>query len=152
MAAGVIDEGTAQAAQKAFVDGTDAALLCADGCKTDNICVMHLQEYDYVLVQAFPKNVTQTMISRANMAGVMLEICLLVLFAVYVIYMLFRAAGRRKELEVENKLRGDVLRGVNILFASRYMIVDLESDGYAYLTGVGTLNTRIPMEGVTAKS
>ncbi len=150
--AGMIDEGTAEAARKAFADGTDSAFLCADGCKTDNICVMHLKGYDYVLVQAFPKNVTQTMISRANMAGVMLEICLLVLFAIYVIYMLFRAAGRRKELEVENKLRGDVLRGVNILFASRYLIVDLENDSYAYLTGVGPSNARIPMEGVYSET
>ncbi len=149
---GVIDEKTAAAAQKAFADGTDTAFLCEDGCKTDNICVMHLKEYDYVLVQAFPKNVTQTMISRANMAGVMLEICLLVLFAVYVIYMLLRAAGRRKELEVENKLRGDVLRGVNILFASRYLIVDLENDSYSYLTGVGPSNARIPMEGVYSEA
>ena len=149
---GVIDEKTAAAAQKAFADGTDTAFLCEDGCKTDNICVVHLKEYDYVLVQAFPKNVTQTMISRANMAGVMLEICLLVLFAVYVIYMLLRAAGRRKELEVENKLRGDVLRGVNILFASRYLIVDLENDSYSYLTGVGPSNARIPMEGVYSEA
>ena len=149
---GVIDEKTAAAAQKAFADGTDTAFLCEDGCKTDNICVMHLKEYDYVLVQAFPKNVTQTMISRANMAGVMLEICLLVLFAVYVIYMLLRAAGRRKELEVENKLRGDVLRGVNILFASRYLIVDLENDSYSYLTGVGPTNARSPMEGDSSEA
>ncbi len=149
---GVIDEKTAAAARKAFADGTDTAFLCEDGCKTDNICVMHLKGYDYVLVQAFPKNVTQTMISRANMAGVMLEICLLVLFAVYVIYMLLRAAGRRKELEVENKLRGDVLRGVNILFASRYLVVDLENDSYAYLSGVGPLNNRIPMAGVYSET
>ena len=145
---GVIDEGTAEAARKAFEDGTDTALLCADGCKTDNLCVMHLQGYDYVLVQAFPKNVTQSMVNRANMAGVLLEICLLVLFVIYVVYLIVRAARRRKELEAENRIKGDVLRGVNILFASRYFIADMEKDSYAYLTGVGPLNTRIPMEGV----
>lgn len=147
-AEGMIDEETAATAQRAFEDGTDTALLCAEGCKTDNLCVMHLQGYDYVLVQAFPKNVTQTMIDRANMAGIILEICLLVLFVIYVVYMLFRAALRRKDLEVENELRGDVLRGVNILFASRYMIVDLEQDSYAYLAGVGPINAAIPAEGV----
>jgi len=145
---GVIDEKTAAAAQKAVDEGTDTALLCAEGCKTDNICVMHLQGYDYVLVQAFPKSVTQTMINRANMAGILLEICLLVVFVIYILVMLFRASLRRKDLEAENRLRGDVLRGVNILFDSRYMIVDLEEDSYAYLSGAGPINTDIPMEGV----
>ena len=145
---GVIDEETARAARSAFADGTDTALLCADGCKTDNLCVMHLRGYDYVLVQAFPKNVTQTMIGRANMAGIILEICLLALFVIYIAFLVLSAARRRKELELENQIKGDVLRGVNILFASRYLLVDLENDRYAYLAGTRSLNNRIPMEGV----
>ncbi len=145
---GVIDEETARAARSAFADGTDKALLCADGCKTDNLCVMHLPGYDYVLVQAFPKNVTQAMIDRANMAGIILEICLLVLFVVYIAFLVLRATRRRKELELENQIKGDVLRGVNILFSSRYLLVDLENDRYAYLAGARSLNNRIPMEGV----
>ena len=118
--AGVIDEGTAEAARKAFEDGTDTALLCEDCSKTDNLCVMHLQGYDYVLVQAFPKNVTQSMVRRANMAGVMLEICLLVLFVIYVVYLIVRAAGRRKALETPKTKRAPGRRGCKILFASLY--------------------------------
>ena len=76
--ANVIDAETAQTAQTVFTEGGRASLLCGKGCKTDNLCVMGLSGYDYVLVQAFPKNVTQSMVSRANMAGVLLEICLLV--------------------------------------------------------------------------
>ncbi len=152
MQAGVIDGKTAQKAQTAFTDGSNAALLCSKGCKTDNLCVMHLPGYDYVLVQAFPKNVTQSMVDRANIAGVGLEICLLILFLFYVAALIIHARKRRVELETENKTINDVLRGMNILFASRYFIADLDKDRYAYLAGIGPLNISIPMEGIYSEA
>ena len=147
MKSGTIDAETAERAKSALQDGTDTALLCSEGCRTDNLCVMHLPEYGYVLVQAFPKNVTQTMVNRANRTGVVLEICLLLLFLIYLAFLIFRAGRQRKELETENKAIGDVLRGVNILFASRYLMVDLKNDHYSYMAGIGPLNASIPMEG-----
>ncbi len=149
---GVIDGKTAETAQTAFAENRNAALLCSKGCKTDNLCVMHLPGYDYVLVQAFPKNITQTMVRRANMAGVGLEICLIVLFLSYIAVLVIHAGRRRKELETENKTINDVLRGMNILFASRYFIADLEKDRYVYLAGIGPLNISIPMEGVYSEA
>ncbi len=145
---GVIDSRTAEMARSAFVDGGEAALLCGEGCKTDNLCVMHLAEHDYVLVQAFPKDVTQTMVNRANMAGVILEICLLILFVIYIAFLVIRTGKQRKKLEKENKMVNDVLRGTNIIFFSRYLVVDLEKDHYSYMAGIGPFNTNIPMEGV----
>lgn len=144
----IIDKKTAKEAQAVFTNGGEASLLCHKDCKTDNLCVMHLTDYDYVLVQAFPKNITQTMINRANKTGVLLEICLLVIFVLYIAFLIVSAGRRRKLLEIENKMIGDVLRGVNILFSSRYLIVDLENDHYSYMAGIGPLNTSIPMEGV----
>lgn len=145
---GVIDEETAGTARTVFREGGEVALLCEEGCKTDNICVVDLPGHEYVLVQAFPKNITQGMVKRANMAGVMLEICLLILFVIYIAFLVVRAGRRRKELEAENKFISDVLRGVNILFSSRYLVVDLENDRYSYLAGARPLNVSIPMEGV----
>ncbi len=145
---GVIDDGTARTARELFAGEGEAALLCREGCKTDNLCVMHLPGYDYVLLQAFPKTITQAMIKRANMAGVRLEICLLILFVIYVGFLLIVGRRRQKKLEMENKLINDVLRGINIIFSSRYLTVDLESDRYSYMAGIGPLNTSIPMEGV----
>ena len=145
---GVIDNKTAETARAAFEDGTNAALLCSKKCKTDNLCVMHLPGYDYVLVQAFPKNITQTMVKRANFAGIILEICLIVLFVIYIAFLVIRAGKQRKKLEAENKFIGDVLQGVNILFSSRYLIVNLENNHYSYITGDRTMNNNIPMEGL----
>ncbi len=144
---GVIDEGTGKSARAIFEDGGEAALLCGDGSRTDNLSVMQLSGYDYVLVQTFPKNVTQRMVKNANKAGVMLECCLLVLFVIYIVFLVMRSRKNREELEAENKFIGDVLRGVNILFSSRYLVVDLEQDRYSYLAGAGQLNGRVPMDG-----
>ncbi len=144
----VIDPETAQAAQAVFRDGGHTTLLCPDGFKTDNLCVIHLPRYNYVLVQAFPKNVTQAMITRANMAGVTLEICLLTLFSIYIAFLVIRTGRQRKKLETENQMINDVLRGINIIFSSRYLMVDLENNTYSYMAGTGPINTSIPMEGI----
>ncbi len=144
---GVIDGGTAKAARRVFTDGGEAALLCSEGCKIDNLSVIDLPDYDFVLVQAFPKNVTQSMVTRANMAGVMLEICLLVMFLIYIAFLIVRAKRQRKALETENKMISDVLRGMNMIFSSRYLMINLATNYYSYIAGSGPLNPSIPMEG-----
>ncbi|MCI9485641.1 MAG: response regulator [Lachnospiraceae bacterium] len=144
---GVIDGETEERARTVFTDGGEIALLCGKGCKTDNLCVVDLPAHEYVLVQAFPQNVTQAMVRRANMAGVRLEICLLALFVVYIAFLVIRGNRQRKKLEAENKLVNDVLRGMNIIFSSRYLMVDLEKDHCSYMGGIGPLNTGIPMTG-----
>lgn len=145
---GVIDAGTAKASQAVFTDGGEVALLCGKGCKTDNLCVIDLPEYKYVLVQAFPKDVTQSMVNRADMAGIKLEICLLVMFLIYIAFLIVRAGRQRKVLETENKMINDVLRGMNIIFSSRYLMINLETNRYAYIAGSGPMNADIPLEGV----
>ncbi len=145
---GVIDKEAAGKAWAVFTDGGEAALLCEEGCQTDNICVVDLSGHPYVLVQAFPQNITQDMVKRANMAGVMLEVCLLGLFLLYVAFLVIREGRQRKILERENQFINDVLRGVNILFSSRYLMANLDENRYSYLSGAGSLNDDIPLEGV----
>lgn len=143
----IIDARTADRARIMFADGSEGALLCSKDSETDNLCVTHLSGYDFVLVQTFPKNITQAMVNRANMAGVRLEISLLVLFVINLAFLAVRAGRQRKKLEEENKIINDVLRGMNIIFSSRYLMADLEKDHYSYIAGIGPLNTSIPMEG-----
>lgn len=144
----IIDEETAEKAKDAFAAGGETVLLCSTGCQTDNLCVMHLKSYDYVLVQAFPKDITQSMVNRANKAGVMLEISLLVLFVMYIAFLVVRSRRQQNLLKRENKIISDILRGMNILFASRYLMVDLENDSYSYAEGIGKPNDRVPASGV----
>ncbi len=103
---GMIDEITADSVEEVFKNGGKGAFVCAPGCKTDNICVTYLPENDFVLVQTFPKSVTQSMTEAENLVGIQLESALMVLFAIYIVSLVVRARREKKRLELENRERG----------------------------------------------
>lgn len=130
----VIDRKAAQGAKKIFAKGGRGALICDGNSKTDNICVTYLPENEYVLVQTFPKNVTQRMLQEANRTGIWLESILIGLFILYIVILLIRARQEKRLLKRENREMGYIINGVNILF-SRFGMVDFETDTYQYLAG-----------------
>ncbi|MCM1171484.1 MAG: response regulator [Clostridium sp.] len=134
LAEGMIDKDVADQAHEIFDNGGTGAFACADSDETDNLCVTYLPHNNYVLVQTFPKNVTQRMTNAANLVGIRLEIMLIVLFVIYIVFILIRATTRRKLLEQENREQGYIISGVNTLF-SRYAMFDFEEDTYQYLVG-----------------
>lgn len=149
-ASGGIDSDTRDNAWKVFQDSgeVDKGFLCAPGSKTDNLCVFHIPGTSYVLVQAFPKSVTQAMLRNANYAGMVLQVILIVLFALYILFLLVRAQKRRKVLEKQNTQFGYVLDGLNTLFSSRYLTADLQENSYSYLAGIQPQNSELETEGV----
>ncbi len=146
VASGVIDSGTAAAAADIFKHGGRGAFLCAADSKTDNICVTYLSENDFVLVQTFPKNVTQNMIMTENLVGIRLESVLIGLFAVYIAALLIRAGKKKKALEKENREMGYITGGVSTLF-NRFTMVDLEKNTYQYLAGTKPENNGLEVSG-----
>lgn len=143
---GEIDRKTADAVSEIFEQGGEGAFICEDGSKTDNICVMYLPKSGYVLVQTFPKNVTQRMIYAANRNGIILEAVLIGLFVVYVILLLIQNRKGKKQLEQENREMGYIIGGVTTLF-SRFAMVDFESDTYQYLAGTRPEDSTIADSG-----
>ena len=129
---GVIDENTAAKAKDIFVNGGEGAFVCDDQSMTDNICVIDLPEKDCVLVQTFPKTVTQYMIREENLVGIRLEIMLIGLFIIYIITLLIRAGREKKILAQENHEMGYIIDGVTTLF-SRFALIDFSEDSYQYL-------------------
>ena len=146
-AEGVIDEKTAQDAGKVFENGGSGAFVCASGSKTDNICVLYLPENGYVLVQTFPKNVTQAMIRDENMVGIQLEISLIALFAVYILALIIRSGRERKLLKQENLEMGYIISGMNTLFP-RFALVDFEKGTYQYLAGTVPEDRSLAVSGL----
>ncbi|MDE7178216.1 MAG: response regulator [Lachnospiraceae bacterium] len=130
----VICQHDAASIRQIFENGGSGAFTCDKSGRTDNICAVYLPENHYVLVQTFPKNVTQRMISELNLVGIQLEIMLIALFVCYIIMILIRAGRKRKQLEKENREMGYIINGVNTLF-TRFAMVDLEEDTYQYLAG-----------------
>ncbi len=130
----MIDENTAEQADSIFKNGGEGAFICGNDSKTDNICVRYLSENRFVLVQTFPKNVTESMIKVENLVGIQLEAMLIGAFIIYIIALLFHAGKEKKLLEQENREMGYIIKGVKTLF-SRFVMVDFETDTYHYLAG-----------------
>ncbi len=131
---GVIDAHTAASVREIFQKGGEGVFSCESNSRTDNICVTNLPDYDFVLVQTFPKSVTQKMLWNANKVGIELVLFLLGLFVLYVIVLVIHAAQEQRKLERENREMGYVINGVSTLF-SRFAMVDLNQGTYQYLAG-----------------
>lgn len=143
---GVIDGNTAQEAREVFASGEEGAFVCDTDSKTDNICAMYLPENDYVLVQTFPKNVTQSMIRAENLVGIRLESMLIGLFVIYIIMLIIRAGREKKRLEQENREMGYIIDGVETLFP-RFVMVDFEAGTYQYLAGTRSQDNALAVQG-----
>ena len=143
---GMIDEIAADSVEEVFKNGGKGAFVCAPGCKTDNICVTYLPENDFVLVQTFPKSVTQSMTEAENLVGIQLESALMVLFAIYIVSLVVRARREKKRLELENREMGYIISGVNTLF-NRFTMVDLEAGTYQYLAGTHSEDSGVAVRG-----
>lgn len=145
---GVVDETTANAAWKVFEGASDAeGFICTSSSKTDNLCVIGVPDSEYVLAQAYPQSVTRAMIRDANYIGMILQVILIVLFAIYILALLVQGQRRRRKLERENREMGYVINGVNTLFA-RFILVDLEEGTYQYLAGTRPEYARMPASGL----
>ena len=142
----VIDKETAKQTKSVFKNGGNGAFLCSPESKTDNICVRYLSDNDYVLVQTFPKSVTQKMIKAENLIGIQLESMMISLFILYIISLIVRAGREKKRLKKENREMGYIIDGVNTLF-SRFTMVDFKTDTYKYLAGTKPEANRIPVSG-----
>lgn len=143
---GVIDEETAAASMEVMKQGGEGAFICTPESKTDNICVMNFLGKQYVVVQTFPKSVTQRMIRDENLIGIQLEVILIGLFVLYIIALLLRAGRERKAIEAENREMSYIIDGVNTLF-SRFIMVDFETDMYQYLAGTRPEDSGVSIRG-----
>lgn len=123
------------------------AFICSSESLTDNLCVVAIPGTDFILVQAFPQSVTKAMINSANRSGLILEVILIGLFVIYIMFLIIRSNRERRILKKQNKQSNYVLQGLNTLFSSRYLIVDLETEQYSQITGVKPLGEELNMEG-----
>ncbi len=144
---GIITPESASRVETLFAKNESGVLRTTDSEGADNISVIALGTTKLFLVQVFPKEVTSGMISRANVAGFQLELALLILFAAYGAFSMFRARREKRRLERENLELGAIIKGVNLLFGSRYCIVDLAERRYEYLSGGRPRDKRLPLAG-----
>lgn len=145
---GITNENTVNEVLDAVKNGSEnKSFLCKDGSSVDNLSVCHIPGKDYVLVQTFPQSITRSMIKDANYAGMILQLILIVLFATYILVLVIHAQRQRRMLEKENEKYGGVLDGLNTLFMSRYLTVNLKDNTYSYMGGIKPLSNSKETEG-----
>ena len=143
---GAFDEAMLAEAKDIFENGGSQTFICKKNGRTDNICVIYNEESDFVLVQSFPQSITQNMIKNANRAGIILEIMLIGLFAVYIVMLIVQERREKKNLAHQNREMGYVIGGISTLF-SRFVMIDLEKDTYEYLVGTSPERSEFARSG-----
>lgn len=101
---GYIDAETAEDAREVFRRGTgEEGFICAPGSRTDNLCVVNLLDGEYILVQAFPQNVTREMLRNANHSSTVLQVILIAMFVAYIAVLILQMRHQRKRLVQESQ-------------------------------------------------
>lgn len=144
---GMINRTELKEVERIFREGGSAVFNGGYKSSVGNFCIMHMSNYDFVLVQLFPESVTTAMVKNANKAGVHLEFGLISIFACYALLLVIKAGRQRKILEKENREFSWVLKGLNLLFESRYCMANPQDDSYEYIVGAGPLEKTFPGSG-----
>lgn len=141
-----VGESAAQTIRRAFQSG-EAGNFCfqTDG-GIGNGYIMQLESKDWFLIQIYPSKVTDRMYQEANAAGIILEISLIVLFALYLIFFLVNNRRQKIRLLAENRDMNYILHGIPQIF-DRFVLIDLESATYRYLQNQKPMNGDIPESG-----
>ena len=141
------DEGEKELWEVFSGDRDEAGVICRSGSAvTDNLCAVRVPGSEYVLVQTFPKSVTQAMVRDANSTGMVLQASLIGLCILCTLVLLIRGRQDRRRLERENREMGYVINGVSTLFA-RFILADLEEGSYQYLAGTSPERGSLAVSG-----
>lgn len=142
---GLVSEESLAEIRGAFADRD--SFCCAVQGEAENISVSLAPiEDDWMMVQTFPSAVTRQMEANANSAGIRLELCLMIIFLIYVTYLIITNVRKRRLLTSEKVRLGGIVEGLVPLFA-RLVIIDSEQHSYEYLRGAPT---GLPLRGTLA--
>lgn len=143
----ILDKNAADGARDIFGKTAEGgAFFCNKKHSADNISILYIPDTEYVLVQMFPRAVSREMIISANRAGMILQLSLMGIFAVYIVFIIIQSRRDRVRLERENTEMGYVTSGTSALF-NRFVLVDLENDSYRFLMGTSSLDKNQPTSG-----
>ncbi len=101
---------------------------------------------DFMIFQAFPSSITQSMINKANAAGAVLMTEIVAALVLYIMVILLLDYRQKKRLLRENTQMSYVISGMTKLF-DRFILVDLEHGTYQYLAGTRPQTAPIPEAG-----
>ena len=95
--------------------------------------VTKLPHSDWMLLQVFPMQVTNEMLSESSSAATCLLLWLVILSALYILLLLLESHKEKAQLTSEKQQMREIVDSTSRLF-SRFILADLEHDTYTILT------------------
>lgn len=135
-----VDELTQDFAQGSSVNFTYNA---ASG--VGSACLTKLSSFDWMILRIFPESVTQSMVSAANGAGIILVAGVVLAGLLFIIVLVLQSRRQKDRLLLERQRATRIIDASTNLF-NRLLAIDLANDSYEYLKRVG-LDDSLPTRG-----
>lgn len=132
--------------KNALADGLSCGFRYDGSAGPGTVHITDIDGTDFMIVQAFPSMITQSMINKANSAGLTLTFELIAGLVLYILVILLSDYRQKKLLLKENREMSYVISGTTKFF-DRFILVDLKNKTYQYLANTYPEAGSIPSEG-----
>lgn len=127
------DKKAVKALTKALATGSSDSFTYSNSYGSSAAYVTKLPHSDWMLLQVFPMQVTNEMLSESDSGAIFLLIWLVLLSALYIAVLLLKNHKEKMQLTPEKQQMGEIVNGTSRLF-SRFVLVDLKNETYTSLT------------------
>ena len=112
---------------------------------TGNTFIMKLPDYDWMLIRSFPASITNSMVTSANLAGMVLVAGILIAAIMVIVVITIQSRRENKELLLERQEATRIIDASTNLFNSLFS-VDLVGGTYEFLKNDNT-KSKLPPSG-----
>ena len=117
---------------QAFANHQSHSFSYENNSETENAYIAPLEYNGWILVQSFPAQITTGMLRRADRAGIVLCVSIILAFLIYIAFLLIMKRQTEISLTNENAKISNIVESVTAVF-SRFAVVDLKNDDYYYV-------------------
>ena len=117
----------------ALSTGTSGSFTYTNSYGSSAAYVTKLPHSDWMLLQVFPMQVTNEMLSESSSAATYLLLWLVLLSALYVLLLLLESRREKMKLTLEKQQMREIVNSTSRLF-SRFILANLEHDTYTIFT------------------
>ena len=127
-----VDQKTLKTLENALENGHSGSLTYTSKQGSNAAYITKLPGKDWMLLQVFPIEVTNAMLSESNTLAIYLELWLVLLFVGYILILVMENRKQKSKLVMEKQEMRDIVDSTSQLFKS-FVLVDLKNDSYEYL-------------------
>lgn len=119
-----------------FVDGESVGFTYKKAGESGSAYLTKLPSYDWLILRTFPQSITQGMVEKANSAGLILVMGILVAAALFIVVLMLQARKQKDQLLLERQEATRIIDASTNLF-NRLLSVNLTDGTYQYLKRSG---------------